>query len=76
MLKMDLLLKATENFQQVNDDFDEKTFLQFMKQVAIWEYFNLSKDDYLALSEPEKRVKISQYYYEMKSKGAGECLIC
>ena len=76
MLKMDLLLKATENFQQVNDDFDEKTFLQFMKQVAIWEYFGLSKDDYLALSEPEKRVKISQYYYEMKSKGAGECLIC
>ena len=76
MLKMDLLLKATENFQQVNDDFDEKTFLQFIKQVAIWEYFGLSKDDYLALSEPEKRVKISQYYYEMKSKGAGECLIC
>ena len=76
MLKMDLLLKATENFQQVNDDFDEKTFLQFMKQVAIWEYFGLSKDDYLALSETEKRVKISQYYYEMKSKGAGECLIC
>ena len=70
MLKMDSLLKATENFEQVN--FDEKTFLEFMKQVAIWEYFGLSKSDYLALPEPEKRVKISQYYSDMKSKGAGE----
>ena len=70
MLKMDSLLKATENFEQVN--FDEKTFLKFMKQVAIWEYFGLSKSDYLALPEPEKKVKISQYYSDMKSKGAGE----
>ena len=73
MLKMDSLLKATKNFEQVN--FDEKTFLKFMKQVTIWDYFGLSKDNYLALPEPEKRVKISQYYFDMKSKGAGECLI-
>ena len=70
MLKMDSLLKATENFEQVN--FDEKTFLKFMKQVTIWDYFGLSKDNYFALPEPEKRVKISQYYSDMKSKGAGE----
>ena len=69
MLKMDLLLKASENFEQV---FDEKTFLNFMKQVAIWEYFGLSKSDYVALPEPEKKVKICQYYSDMKSKGAGE----
>ena len=62
---MDSLLKATENFEQVN--FDEKTFLEFMKQVTIWDY-------YLALPEPEKKVKISQYYSYMKSKDAGECL--
>ena len=70
MLKMDTLLKATENFEQV--DFDQKTFLKFMKQVTIWDYFGLSKDNYLALPEPEKRVKISQYYSDMKSKGGGE----
>ena len=46
-----------------------------MKQVTIWEYFGLSKDKYLALSEPEKKVKISQYYSYMKSKNGGECLI-
>ena len=70
MLKMDSLLKATENFEQVN--FDEKTFLEFMKQVTIWDYFGLSKDNYFALPEPEKRVKICQYYFDMKSKDAGE----
>ena len=73
---MDTLLKASENFKQ-QDDFDKKTFLEFMKQVAIWDYFGLSKNDYFALPETEKRVKISQYYVDMKSKGAGEsfCLI-
>ena len=70
---MDSLLKATENFEQVN--FDEKIFLKFMKQVTIWEYFGLSKDMYLALPEPEKKVKISQYYSDMKSKEGGEYLI-
>ena len=73
MLKMDSLLNATENFEQVN--FDEKTFLEFMKQVTIWDYFGLSKDKYLALSEPEKKVKISQYYSYMKSEGGGEFFV-
>ena len=73
---MDFLLKASENFAQ-EVEFDEKTFLQFMKRVAIWDYFGLSKTDYFALPKLEKRVKISQYYLDMKSKGTGEsvCLI-
>ena len=74
---MDSLLSATENFEQ--DNFDEKTFLEFMKQVTVWEYFGLSKDTFLALPESEKRIKISKYYIEMKNKGDGEffsfCLI-
>ena len=69
---MDLLLKASENFDQLNDNFDEKTFLEFMKRVTIWDYYKLSKTDYFALPESEKRVKISQYYLDMKSKGDGE----
>ena len=72
---MDSLLKVTQNFDQVNDDFDEKTFLKMMKQVPIWKYFGLSKDEYLTLPESEKRVKIFKYYNDMKSKGDGECLI-
>ena len=30
---MDFLLKASENFEQVNNEFDEKVFIEFMKQV-------------------------------------------
>ena len=74
MYKMDSLLKASENFEQGN--FDEKTFLEFMKQVTVWEYFGLSKDSYLALSESEKRIKISKYYIEMKNKTAGGESVC
>ena len=72
MLKMDSLLKATENFQEVDNDLNEKVFLEFMKQVTIWQYFGLSKSEYFALPEPEKRAKISQYYFDTKSKDAGE----
>ena len=72
---MDSLLKASENFEQVNNEFDEKVFIEFMKQVTIWDYYGLGKDKYLALSEPEKRVKISQYYSDMKSRGAGEIFL-
>ena len=71
-LKMDSLLKVSENFEQVNNEFDEKVFVEFMKQITIWDFFGISKDKYLALPESEKRVKISQYYSEMISNDAGE----
>ena len=75
--KMDSLLSASQNFEQAS--FDEKTFLEFMKQVTVWDYFGLSKDSYLALPESEKRIKISKYYIEMKNKAIGDgksvCLI-
>ena len=72
---MDSLLKLSQNFQNV-DDFDEKVFLNFMKQVTIWDYFGISKEDYFALPESQKKVKIAEYYFQMQSKGAGECFIC
>lgn len=69
---MESLLKASQNFEQVSDEFDEKLFIEFMKQITIWNFFGISKDKYLAMPEEEKRVKISQYYSDMKSRGAGE----
>ena len=75
---MDLLLSATKNFDQVDQevDFDEKTFIEFMKQVTVWEYFGLSKDTFLALPESEKRIKVSKYYIEMKNKSIGKFSFC
>ena len=74
--QMDSLIKASHNFEQVTtDEFDEKAFLEFMKQITIWDFFGISKDAYLAMPEQQKRVKISQYYSDMKRKSSGEFLL-
>ena len=71
---MDSLIKASESFDQA--DFDEKTFVKFMQQVAIWDYFGLKRNNYVALSESEKRTKIYQYYIDMQQKNAvGELFV-
>ena len=77
--EMDSLIKASQNFEQVSNEFDEKVFIEFMKQITMWDFFGISKEQYLAIPEQEKRVKISQYYSDMRSKSTGEffCfLIC
>ena len=65
---MDSLLKVSENFEQVSNEFDEKLFVEFMKKITIWDFYGISKEQYLAIPEQEKRFKISQYYSNMKSK--------
>ena len=73
---MDSLIKAAQNFEQVTDDFDEEVFLKFMKQITIWDFYNISKEEYLAMSEQEKRLKISNYYSNMKSKILVSFIVC
>ena len=65
---MHSLVKASENFEQVTNESDEKLFVEFMKKITIWDFFGISKEQYLAIPEQEKRFKISQYYSDMKSK--------
>ena len=67
---MENLMKAVENFEQatVEESFDENLFIEFMKKVAIWDYFAISKQAYLSLSEKEKRDKISKYYSDMNAR--------
>ena len=65
-------MKAAQDFEQVSNEFDEKLFLEFMKQITIWDFYSISKEQYLAMSEQEQRLKISDYYSNMKSKGSGE----
>ena len=69
---MDSLLKAAQDFEQVTDEFNEKVFLNFMKQITIWDFYNISKEEYLAMPEQEKRLKISNYYSNMKSKDSSK----
>ena len=68
---MDSLIKAAENFDQkssVEEPLDEKRFVQFIKKVAIWEFYGITKQAYLSMSEQEKRDRISKYYFDMKSR--------
>ena len=77
---MDSLIKASENFEQVNnieETLDESLFLEFMRKVPIWDFFCISKQEYLKMAEEEKKQKISQYYSAMQSRRVpdGEFLI-
>ena len=68
---MDSLIKAAKNFEQktsTEEPLDEKLFVEFMKKVAIWDFYAITKQAYLAMSEQEKRDKISKYYSDMKSR--------
>ena len=68
---MDSLMKVVENFEQktsIEESIDEKLFIEFMKKVPIWDYFAITKEIYLSMSEQEKRDKISKYYSDMKSR--------
>ena len=68
---MDSLIKAAENFDQkssIKEPLNEKLFIGFMKKVAIWDYYGITKQTYVATSEQEKRDKISKYYSDMKSR--------
>ena len=67
---MENLMKAAENFEQatIEETFDEILFIEFMKKVAIWDYFAISKQTYFSMSEKEKRERISKDYSDMKSR--------
>ena len=69
---MDAIMKAAENFVEEaprsEENFDENLFLEFMRKVPIWEFYCISKQVYLKMTEQEKREKISQYYSAMKTR--------
>lgn len=72
MNKMDAIMKAAENFVEealrVEENFDENLFLEYMRKVPIWEFYCISKQVYLKLTEQEKREKIFHYYSAMKTR--------
>ena len=63
-------MKAAGNFVEktssAEENFDESLFVEFLKKVPIWEFYCITKQAYLAMSEQEKRERISKYYSDMK----------
>ena len=55
---MDSLIKAAENFDQkssIEEPLHEKLFVEFMKKVAIWDYYGITKQAYVAMSERTRK---------------------
>ena len=49
---------AAANFESettVEETFDENLFIEFMKKVAIWDYYAITKAHYLTLPEGKER---------------------
>ena len=62
---MNNLTKIMDNEPQT---LDEQLVGQFMKKVKVWDYANISKENYVSLSNEDKEKIIKQYYFNMKTK--------
>ena len=69
---MDSLIKAADNFQSTSvEEIKQELFVEFMNKMPIWDYYGVSREQYLALSDAEKQERIGKYYFDMKSSSAG-----
>ena len=69
---MENLDKAADNFQANSaEELDEGLFMEFENKIAIWHYFPITRNHYLALSDAEKHENIYKYYSDMKCRSAG-----
>ena len=69
---MDSLIKAADNFQSASaEKIKQELFVEFVNKMPIWDYYSVSREQYLALSDAEKRERISRYYFDMKSRSTG-----
>ena len=66
---MNTLIKIAENTPETHE---EQLFTQFMKKVPVWDYPNISKENYLSLSYRDKEKIIMQYYFNIESRSDSE----
>ena len=53
---MDSLIEAADNFQSTSvEEIKQELFTEFMNKMPIWDYYGVSREYYLALSDAEKR---------------------
>ena len=61
-ITMNKLISITNNATKT---FDEQLFSEFMKRVTIWDYVNISRENFLSLSHDDKEKIIIQYYFNI-----------
>ena len=47
------------------EQMDENLFKEFLLTNAVWDFYNMSRDDYTTKSVSEKEILIIKYYNEM-----------
>ena len=52
----------------VEENYDRDLFEKFMQQLSVWSYANRSQEDFISLTDDEKKAIIRQYYNDMKSR--------
>ena len=51
----------------VEEHLDEGLFQQFMAKNPIWDFYSLTKEQYVAKGRDDKIELMRKYYYEMKN---------
>ena len=65
------LISAADNFNSApTEEIKQDLFLDYMNKLPIWDFFGVSKDGWLAISDLDKRDKIHRYYFDMKSRSS------
>ena len=50
----------------ISTQYDEATCIKYMNKIPVWQFYSMSKDEYLLKSRKEKFSMISDYYNQMK----------
>ena len=70
---MDKLLSMVSKVNTVpavaaEEIYDQDLFEKFIQQLPVWSYANRSQEDFISLTDDEKKVIIRQCYNDMKSR--------
>ena len=52
----------------VEENYDQDLFEKFMQQLPVWSYGNRSQEDFISLTDDEKKAIPRQCYNDMKSR--------
>ena len=68
---MDKFLSILEDNQQPDQCIDAEKLKYIASQIGIWDYFSISRAQYLALNDAEKSRMLNEYYQKLVSKYSG-----
>ena len=48
------------------EQIDENLFKEFVLKISVWDFYNMSRDEYMTSSASEKEIENIKYYNEMQ----------